>query len=126
VRRLLSIALILVLGLPLFSSIFEAQAQLSRLPACCRRNGGHHCMEMAGMGQAATKAASNQPTVRAVCPCLPRSTASVESAAWSHSGARQASTRLDTQPAVIGQVEAGYRISFHRARQKRGPPQQNS
>jgi hypothetical protein len=120
-RRLLSMLLMAVLGLPLVASAFGG-ARAMQLPACCRRGGAHHCMEMADMGSAA----NDKPALRMTCPAFPRGAASVATGVWSLVAVGTASGELVTQPAVVGQVEAGYRISFGRARQKRGPPTQNS
>jgi hypothetical protein len=110
-----------VLGLPLFASALGLGRQ-AQLPICCRRGGVHHCMEMAGMDAASNAA----PAVRMTCPAFPRMAAQAHTGVWSFDGAGAVSATVVTQPAVMGQVEAGYRISFGRARQKRGPPVRNS
>ncbi len=120
VRRFFSIALVVLLGFPLFASFFAAQAQSANLPACCRRNGAHRCMEMAAMA-----ASSATPAVHAVCPAFPHNQASAQTGVWNHSASPQSAGRLETRPAVIGQVEAGYRIASTRSRHKRGPPARN-
>jgi hypothetical protein len=121
VRRFLSIALVLLLGMPLFASFVAAQGQSANLPACCRRNGAHRCMEMATMA-----ASYAQPRVHAICPALPRNQASVQTGVWSHSSVQQSATRLDARPAAVAQAEAGYRIAATRSCHKRGPPARNS
>jgi hypothetical protein len=113
--------LVLLLIVPLFASVFEAQAQRASLPACCRRNGSHHCMELASMVPASAK-----PAVRAICPAFPRANASAQNSVWSHFCAPQSATRLDARPAAVAQAEAGYRIASTRSRHKRGPPSRNS
>jgi len=112
-RRLVSIALMVVLGLPLFASVW-GRAQSSRLPVCCRRGGAHQCLEMG--------TASEQPVVRMTCPAYPRVTSTVQAGVWTVAGACDSVVGVVSQPAVVGQVEAGYRISDGRAWQKRGPP----
>ena len=68
-------------------------------------------------------AASNAaPAVRMTCPAFPRMTAQAHTGVWSFDGWGGVAGEGVAQPAVVGQVEAGYRISFGRARQKRGPP----
>ena len=47
-RRGLSILLVLVLGLGPLTEVLPASDDL-RLPACCRRNGAHHCAMAAMM-----------------------------------------------------------------------------
>ena len=108
----------LVLGLPLFAPVL-VQAQQTPLLACCRRGGAHHCMTMAD-------APSAQPVVRMTCPAFPHAGSAVTAGAWAFSPASPSVHRLGAQPGTVGQVEAGFRISFGRARQKRGPPTQNS
>jgi hypothetical protein len=120
-RRALAILLLCVLGLPLCASALGL-GQQAQLPICCRRGGVHHCMEMAGMDAASNKA----PSVRMTCPAFPRMAAQAQTGVWSFDGAGPAAAMPVTQPAVVGQVEAGYRISFGRARQKRGPPVRTS
>jgi hypothetical protein len=116
-RRALAILLTCVLGLPLFASALALGGQ-SQLPICCRRAGAHHCMEMAGMDAASNAA----PAVRMTCPAFPRMAAQAHTGVWSFDGAGSVSTSIVVRHNVVGQVEAGYRISFGRARQKRGPP----
>lgn len=90
------------------------------LPECCRKNGKHHCMLAGGRSSAAS------PTITSAkgkCPLCPTMAANSSQA---HAGAPAAAAAifagLVRHPAVSPQVEAGYRISRHRARQKRGPP----
>jgi hypothetical protein len=43
-RRLLSVLLLAVFGLPVVSPFFAmSTTDVARLPACCRREGKHHC-----------------------------------------------------------------------------------
>jgi hypothetical protein len=113
--------LLCVLGLPLFASALGLGRQ-AQLPICCRRAGVHHCMEMAGVDAASNAA----PAVRMTCPAFPRMAAQAHTGVWSFDATRAVSTAVIAQPAAVGQVEAGYRISCGRARQKRGPPARNS
>ncbi len=116
-RRALAILLLCVLGLPLCASALGLGAQ-TQLPICCRRGGMHHCVEMEAMDAASGGA----PAVRMTCPAFPRMAAQAHTGVWSFDGRSKASTHLSVQLALAGQVEAGYRISSGRARQKRGPP----
>jgi len=95
----------------------------SNLPACCRREGKHHC------GMAAQDMAdvpSSGPAVdalRAKCPFFPSGGAVVpDSGPALPAGSQTAGVSIVSQAAVPAQAEAGYRISFGRANHKRGPP----
>jgi len=120
-RQALAIVLTCVLGLPLLASAISLSQQ-SQLPICCRRAGAHHCMDMAGIDMS-SKAA---PAVRMTCPAFPRTAAQAQTGVWNFDAPPVVSTSIVSQATTVGQVEAGYRISSGRARQKRGPPMQNS
>jgi len=94
----------------------------SKLPACCRRDGKHHC---ASMEKAHQQQPPSGPSVKAVRQCtnFPKADGV---RAFSNSilvSAPQAFFALIvSHPAVQPQTEARQRISFSRSRQKRGPP----
>lgn len=117
-RRLLSIVLMMAVGLPLFASVLTL-GQQARLPVCCRRGGTHHCMETAA-------SASDQPVLRGACPVFPRALGTLQTGAWFDVTAPLTLSRPLAQPALAAEVEAGFRISSFRSRQKRGPPSYNS
>jgi hypothetical protein len=103
VRKVLSIAMLLLLAFPLV-----APALL-----CCRKGGMHHCMSAPVEGA---------PMLRAACPAMQHAPVTAHAEGWM-AGARQATAvAAVVEPLKIGQVEAGYRISFLRSRNKRGPP----
>ena len=83
-RRLLSILLLLSLGLgPAFVSIpahalasgWTGKIDEASVPACCRRNGKHHC------SMDTTPASNGEKVLTSSegCPCLPHNVASVAS-----------------------------------------------
>jgi len=115
-RRLLSIALLFVLALPLVAPALGQSAQ-QRLLLCCRKSGAHHCIT-----SATTEDGLPAPTFRAHCPACPQSAVTGHAAGWMIGSAASAAAVAQVNPLRIRQVEAGYRISFHRSRQKRGPP----
>ncbi len=127
VRRLLSILLLAVVGLPLAAPIFAATSgSESSLPACCRRAGKHHCMGAMEMGsEAVASRPSSKPSVlapRENCPYAPASVASVLHDVF---GAPVVMTDFDvlqSHDAVVVQAESKGRISRIRSRPKRGPP----
>src|ERR1039458_6653463 len=68
-RRCVSIFLVLCFGLGPLTGMLEASDE-SRLPACCRRHGAHHCamaMQMAAMVAGSTPMLTAPPT----CPLFP-------------------------------------------------------
>jgi len=111
-RRLLSLAILLVLALPLVAPALGQQAE-TRLLLCCRKGGMHQCM---------SAETSATPMLRTHCPAAPRVATTAPAGAWSCGALRLAAADGALVAPRVGQVEAGYRISFHRSRQKRGPP----
>jgi hypothetical protein len=122
--RLLSIFLLAAFGLPLLTPLLAMSTPSDAwLPACCRRNGKHHCtMNLVERGQLA----SHVPQFRApvdMCPYYPASVVP-----FHHPNPFTASTgssifaALVSHPAVTAQTQSKWRISRDRSRQKRGPP----
>jgi hypothetical protein len=114
----LTAVLALSVLLPYVSLLSDSE---SNLPACCRRNGAHHCAMMMEM---ARNFASQGPAFRtAACPCpfqkaltpigrgapYPAVLATVYAAILSH-------------PAVHLQTIVSGLVSKSRSHQKRGPP----
>lgn len=118
-RRALSISLLLLLMAPAIVPLLGTQAAEDTLPACCRRNGKHHCMmSMAFMQDQAFRTINEKcpynlapPAVIVLPPYTPSAPASIFAGILRH-------------PSVVPQTEAQQRVSFDRSRQKRGPPSQ--
>lgn len=71
-KRVLSILLALLFGVgPLATALPGSED--ARLPACCRRNGAHHCAMAAQMARMAEAASDGRPalTAPATCPYYP-------------------------------------------------------
>lgn len=116
-RRYLAIAMVFFFGFPLAAPLFAIDAANS-LPACCRRNGRHHCA-----GEMATDLGSRTvSTIAPKCPNWPKSTP----APWPNNFASPQTqiigTPLYSHPGSAPQTQARYRVAFARSRQKRGPP----
>lgn len=115
-RRILSTFLLLFLALPLVAPALGQTAQ-QRLLLCCRKGGAHHCIT-----SATTEDGLPAPSLRAHCPATPSPAISGHASTWIAASGQPSGIASDITPLRIRQVEAGYRISFHRSRQKRGPP----
>jgi len=122
-RRALALFLLAVLSFPLIAAGLYPSAD-AQLPACCRRDGRHHCAmsdESERMAQPSSGPAvrANQPK----CPYYPAATSITgdpnvailrDSPAILYSLVHQAPALVHAAPR--------YRIPFSRTRQKRGPP----
>lgn len=119
-RRLWACALVLAFFSPLIAPAFTASVNEANLPPCCRRGGKHHCaMYAMAMGRAPWP----YRTVQDKCPYSPFAHLAI---LIFHGYFRDHPPAAPAQPALLAarvrQAEAGYRISFFRSRQKRGPP----
>ena len=123
VRRFLSIFLLAMFGLPFVSPLLALTAtSQSNLPACCRRNGRHHCVTtMSERAQLANHDPQFQTPVEK-CPYCPAAVAVIHGDTFAPSGAQAIFARLVAHPAVVAQTQSKLRISRSRSRQKRGPP----
>jgi hypothetical protein len=131
VRRFLAITILLLLGLPMVSPLFAMDVDAANLPACCRRDGMHHCM-MAGMmmsgssaGASAAPDTGTQPTVAIVtapCPYGPQGMPGAMHRDWTLDTASAVFAGLAAHPAGSPQTESKRRLASLRARHKRGPP----
>jgi len=116
-RRLLALLLLAAFGLPVAApALALAESPDVHLPACCRRNGAHHC---AGM---MARPASG-PAFSAICPHFPQPSAT---SPGNTSAALASPSLLNilhfatlTTP---HHAETQRRISRERSRHKRGPP----
>jgi hypothetical protein len=115
-RRILSTFLLLFLALPLVAPAFGQTAQ-QRLLLCCRKSGAHHCLT-----SATTEDGLPAPSLHTHCPATPNPAVSGHASSWIAASDQPSSAASADTSLRVRQVEAGYRISFHRSRQKRGPP----
>ena len=119
VRRLLSIGLILLHGLAPLALLLPASAE-SRLPACCRRHGAHHCAMMGQMMQAASSATSLRAPSR--CSEFPTGSAAATAPIDALSPTVTAVMPILAQPQSPADAEANARLSQIRTRSGRAPP----
>jgi hypothetical protein len=120
VRRALAFVLLVGFSFPLIAPLFASGVTEASLPACCRRDGKHHCM-MAGMMMG--QAPSGYQTVNEKCPYAPfAGLALMLPHAFALRGIAPITGHTAASAAVVRDAEAGYRISADRTRQKRGPP----
>ncbi len=123
-RRLASIALLLLTGLPLIAPLFAwggVADAASWLPACCRRNGAHHCAMSAGE-LAARFGSSNAPVAQAHCTIWPVPGGTFDHQQVLFVPGSPIFAEAMSHPAQHWQVEAWARVALDGARQKRGPP----
>lgn len=125
-RRLLAILIAVLIGLPTVSPLFALSTgdDLSR-PACCRRDGKHHCMlvDMDMSGAASTnRSGFNAPIVSERCPYDAPSATTTLHPDWTLDMAQAIFAGVISHPAVAPQTESKRLISADRSRQKRGPP----
>jgi hypothetical protein len=112
-RRSFATFLLLLLTLPLVAPALGQTAQ-QRLLLCCRKGGAHHCTPAAP--------ADGTPALRECCSCCPSHAVAGHADTWIAVAPTQRAGDDAIKALAVRQVEAGYRRSFHRSRQKRGPP----
>ncbi len=118
-RRAFAVTLVLVLSLPLIAPALASAPDESQLPACCRRNGKHHCAMSMELGNIP----SRYRVVSEKCPYLPFAQTPLLQPHPFVSVALPASAGPAVGPAaIVRAAEAGYRVSADHTRHKRGPP----
>jgi hypothetical protein len=122
VPRLISITLLLLFGLQLAGPAFALGGNAdSRMAACCRRNGAHHC-RMSPEEKAKLEAGQHVTVVHSNCPMFPKALAPAHHETLSIHLAAALYAEVLSHPAQFRQVEAWARVARDGARQKRGPP----
>jgi hypothetical protein len=117
-RRLLSLVLLAAFGLPAVAPVLAlGQETESSLPACCRRNGAHHCM---GSMQ---RPPSSAPAFSERCPSFPQpSTAPSQINSFALVSAPRP-TVAQRASLLVQQLSSALHPSTHDfALYKRGPP----
>jgi hypothetical protein len=119
-RRMLSILLLAIFGLPLVSPLLtEGTTGSAGLHACCRRDGRHHCngevFANSGNGTQFTA-----PPMK--CPYSPDAVVSAHVSPLALGASSVDLVTLASHPAGVAQTESKWRIARDRSRLKRGPP----
>jgi hypothetical protein len=123
-HKLLAIALLAVFGLPFVSPLFAITSMSgTNLPACCRRDGKHHCVmtKTERSEQENDKPVFTAPIEK--CPYSPPAILGTHHPMTFALPSRQlVYAESVTHPVGTAQTESKLRISRDRARGKRGPP----
>jgi hypothetical protein len=121
-RRGLSILLVLFFSLGPLTAMLQADED-SRLPACCRRDGKHHCaMSEETAARLALAAAGPVFTAPARCPFFPRA---ISQSTNPTCGLANTATNLPdflTRPLPLLATRAAAVLAPIRTRPSRGPP----
>jgi hypothetical protein len=126
-RRELASLLLGLISFPLIAPLLLASTD-SDLPACCRRDGKHHCSMASGNMEASMTGEDSEPgpavdPIQPKCPYYPATGAApIVSSIVLPESSQAISLLLFSHPAARTQTQALNRISFSRSRQKRGPP----
>lgn len=123
VRKILSILLLAIFGLPLVVPLmaFGADGDAG-LPACCRKNGKHHCTQSVGERSQFDHLGTGFSRLPEKCPYCPGAIVAEYSGVLAAPASAAIFASLVSQPTGIAQTESKRRISRDRSRQKRGPP----
>jgi hypothetical protein len=118
-RRSIAISLLMLFSWTLIAPLI-AQEPEANLPACCRRNGKHHCMmRMMKQRSGIQKGFS---TVSQKCPYCPVGVCAAYSPTYKPEAAAAYYAEAVFYPAPAQRTSAHYRSSFLRSHPKRGPP----
>lgn len=121
-RRIIGICLVLFYWLGPAMTLVPASEE-SRLPACCRRGGPHHCMmsmaELASVEDGHPHLSAPSP----ICPYCPARLAASHSPHSLHQSIPGNLISPSSRPSGVVQSKSRRRICRDRAWSKRGPPQ---
>jgi len=94
----------------------------SNLPACCRRDGKHHCAMLEMLEKQQENAGPSWKTVAKKCPLFPCGTVAFFADPSTPPPLAGFAGLLSGASIVKAQTEVLFHISHSRTRQKRGPP----
>jgi len=121
VKRLLAILLLLALGLPGVAPLFAlsmGDAQ-SKLPACCRRNGAHHCNTPVAFHSGSKTTVSSRPMH---CPQYPSVAPSSQESSYALTSVSSFAASFAATSMAVSWANSAPRASFKMGRVARGPP----
>lgn len=122
-RKSLAIALLLALGLPFLAPLLAlGQGVDASLPACCRRNGAHHCARSLEASRTDGDSGKHFRAPALKCPYTPAEAASAHPLPMGLPAAETYFRPFLAAFAGTAQTECRQRIPRDRSRQKRGPP----
>jgi hypothetical protein len=121
-QRVSTILLLVVFSLSLITPAMIADSD-SKLPACCRKDGQHHCSMLNVEERLERPSGPAIKSVRPQCPLFLKGGAAPASGkAGTMSPGRVFFAAIVSHPTAHAQTEAQYRVSFSRSWQERGPP----
>ena len=114
-RRGMALLLVALFSFSLIAPAVLASDAASKVPACCRRDGKHHCTS--------ANPSSGRSVRTAKCATFPYPTVlQANQFAGFHLISNAAAIVFFSHPASISRAETQSRISYSQAGQKRGPP----
>ena len=123
-RRVLSIFLVLFFGIGPLPASFGASDD-ARLPACCRRQGAHHCaMSEEAVARMVRASSGSTPLLSAPsrCPLYPNNPAATVSSIHALAGHFVASIAYLIVPHSLAVPQTSSRVGKFRTHTGRGPP----
>ena len=121
-RRVSAILLVFVFSFSLIAPALFADAE-SNLPACCRRDGKHHCGMMDRDMAEAPSSGLAVAALHVKCPFFPNAAAVVpHSEAALPAASQTAAVSIGVRIVSRARAAAGCSVSFGRSHRKRGPP----
>ena len=118
-RTISGIVLSILMALPSIAPLFASG--VPNLPACCRRNGKHHCMKIIDPAIESGSAPSISRS-ETKCPEFPQMIGPMGHGQIGVGVSAAVFAEIISHPAVSPQTLSNYRISLVRSHQKRGPP----
>lgn len=116
-RRILAVALLGLFSFSLIEPAVLASDPESRLPACCRRLGKHHCAMDAEAGS------SSDPSIQpSLCRFFAGSAVKSLPLAGLLKAVQAVSVSMPSLKAYRPSSDTPYRVSYRSTCQKRGPP----